>query len=99
MSLRAAGSEMASATEVALLAPAVRKVSSAPLTSATSASEVSGAGPDASGICGTAFFWNVDLWSLDLPLATFFPVGFAALPAELTVAAAELLVPLRVAAA
>ena len=45
------------------------------------------------------FLADVDLSSLDLPLATFFPVGFAALPADLTVAAAELLAPPRLAAA
>ena len=90
---------MVSATTVALPGPALRSVSIALLTSATSASEVSGAGPGASGICGTTDFWDVDLWSLDLPLATRFPVGFVALPADLTVAAGALLAPPRVAAA
>src|SRR5882757_7567793 len=92
-SLRATGSEIAAATPVALLAPPLRSASIALLTSATSASEVSGAGPGASGICATADFWDADLsllLSLDF-VATFLPVGFAALPADLTVAAGELL--------
>src|SRR5258705_10240091 len=65
-SLRAAGSEMAAAAVVALLAPSLRKVSIAFLTRAISASEVSGGSPGASGICGTAVFSELDLLSLDL---------------------------------
>src|SRR5450631_2944331 len=98
-SLRAAGSEMVAATLVALLAPPLRRASIALRTSVTSAPEVAGAGPGASGICGTTAFWEVDLLSLDLPVATFFPVRFAALPTDLTVAAGELLAPPRDAAA
>src|SRR5260221_7848076 len=95
-SLRAAGSEMAAGTPVALPAPPLRNASIALRTSATSASEVSGAGPGASGICCTAVFWDVDLASLDLasldlssldlPVATFLSGAFAALSADLAVA-------------
>src|SRR5438105_4159754 len=79
MSLRAAGSEIEPAISVALLAPPWRSASSALLTRAISSAEVCGAGPCASGICGTADFDGSDL-SLDLP-ATFFPPALALLPA------------------
>src|SRR5262245_9932442 len=88
-SLRAAGSEMSAAMPDALLAPPLRSASIALLTSAMSASEVSGAGPGASGICATALFCEADLSSFDLP-ATFFPADLTALAADLTVAADEL---------
>src|SRR5258708_25147951 len=98
-SLRAAGSEMAAATLVALLAPPLRSASIELLTSAISASDVWGAGPCASGICGTADFCEADLLSflpsLDLPVATFFPVAFADLSADLAVAACAPLAPPR----
>src|SRR6476659_10164158 len=51
-SLRATGSEIAAATAVALLAPPLRRVSIAFLTSATSASDVCSAGACASGADG-----------------------------------------------
>src|SRR4029079_15933711 len=51
-SLRATGSEMPAATAVALLAPPLRSVSSAFLTSATSASDVCNAGACTSGADG-----------------------------------------------
>src|SRR6478736_3312433 len=51
-SLRATGSEMPAATAVALLAPPLRRVSIAFLTSATSASDVCSAGACASGADG-----------------------------------------------
>src|SRR5262245_35068945 len=73
-SLRAAGSEIVSATLVALLAPPLRSASIALLTCAISAAEVSGAGPCASGICGTPDFSAAVLLPLDLR-ASFFPVA------------------------
>src|SRR5258707_11133632 len=50
--LRATGSEMPAATAVALLAPPLRRVSIAFLTSATSASDACSAGACASGVDG-----------------------------------------------
>src|SRR5215813_3830268 len=97
-SLCATGSEIVAATSVALLAPPWRSASMALLTRAISAAEVSGVGPDASGICGTADL-EADLSSLDLRAAAFFPVDFAVLPAAFAVAAAEPLPPCVVLAA
>jgi hypothetical protein len=62
------------------------------LTCAISAAEVCGAGPGASGICGTADL-EADLSSLDLRAAAFFPLDFAVLPAVFAAAADELLPP------
>src|SRR5262245_27647468 len=75
---------------VALLAFALRRAAIALLTSATSASGVSGTGPGASGIASLESDLSLDL-SLDLPAATFFPLAFAVLPADLAAAADELL--------
>src|SRR5262249_1441112 len=97
-SLRATGSEIAPATSVALLAPPWRSASMALLTCAISAAEVCGAGPGASGICGTADL-EADLSSLDLRAAAFFPADFAVLPAAFAVAADEPLPPCVVLAA
>jgi len=91
-SLRATGSEIVPATSVALLAPPWRSVSMALLTRAISACDVSGAGPGASGICGTADL-EADLSSLDLRAAAFFPLDFAVFPAAFAVAADELFPP------
>src|SRR5262245_27495867 len=73
---------------VALLALLLRSAAIAFLTSATSASGVSGAGPGASGT--ESALLESDL-SLDLLAATFFPLAFPALPADLAVAAELLL--------
>src|SRR4029453_7612457 len=97
-SLRATGSEIVAAASVALLAPPWRSASMALLTRANSAAELSGVGPDASGICGTADL-EADLSSLDLRAAAFFPADFATLPPAFAVAADELLPPCVVLAA
>src|SRR5262249_25847583 len=75
---------------VALVALLLRSAAIALLTSATSASGVSGAGPGASGTASTLLESDLSL-DLDLPAATFFPLAFAVLPADLAVAADELL--------
>src|SRR5215831_9366375 len=97
-SLCATGSEIVTATSVALLAPPWRNSSMALLTRAISSCDVSGVGPDASGICGTADL-EADLSSLDLRAAAFFPVDFAVLPAAFAVATDEPLPPCVVLAA
>src|SRR5262247_4205269 len=97
-SLCATGSEIVTATSVALLAPPWRSASMALLARAISACDVSGVGPDASGICGTADL-EADLSSLDLRAAAFFPVDFAVLPAAFAVATDEPLPPCVVLAA
>src|SRR5262245_10122900 len=77
---------------VALLAFKLRRAAIALLTSAMSASEVSGAGSGASGTASVLLESDLSLdLSLDLPAATFFPLAFAVLPADLAVAADELL--------
>src|SRR5262245_391299 len=73
---------------VALLALLLRSAAIALLPSATSASGVSGGGPGASVSEGALL--ESDL-SLDLLAATFFPLAFPALPADLAVAAELLL--------
>src|SRR5262245_54817629 len=77
---------------VALLALLLRSAAIALLTSATSASGVSGAGPGASGTASALLESDLSLdLSLDLPAATFLPLAFAVLPADLAVAAELLL--------
>src|SRR5262245_16966560 len=68
---------------VALVALLLRSAAIALLTSATSASGVSGA---AAGASGTASLLLESDLSLDLLAATFFPLAFPALPADLVVA-------------
>src|SRR5262249_58658414 len=96
--LRATGPRSVPAPWVAWLAPPWRSASMALLTRAISGCDVSGVGPDASGICGTADL-EADLSSLDLRAAAFFPVDFAVLPAAFVVATDEPLPPCVVLAA
>src|SRR3954453_6291554 len=73
-SLRATGSEIAVATAVALLAPPLRRVSIAFLTSATSASDVCSAGACASGADGG---WASPVPVSRVPVAQTLTVGAA----------------------
>src|SRR4051812_9701817 len=73
-SLRATGSEMPAATAVALLAPPLRRVSIAFLTSATSASDVCSAGACASGADGG---WASPVPVSRVPIAQTLTVGTA----------------------
>src|SRR5262249_4802093 len=97
-SLRATGSEVVTATSVALLGPPWRSASMGLLTRAIPGRDVWGVGSDASGICGTVDL-EADLSSLDLRAAAFFPVDFAVLPAAFAVATDEPLPPCVVLAA
>src|SRR4051794_4121129 len=73
-SLRATGSEMPAATAVALLAPPLRRVSIAFLTSAISASDACSAGACASGADGG---WASPVPVSRVPVAQTFTVGAA----------------------